>query len=83
MDDILQRILDQLTIPDILVVLGGNWEPVERVRPVLQSYIHEELKGDPTPQQLEVLATQIISSIQAGFERQPLPEVHIYTYISS
>lgn len=64
LQEILSRVLDTLTIPDMMSVMGGNWTPVERLHPVLEQYIKNELlNGDTSEKNVEKLTDVIMSSI--------------------
>lgn len=41
----MQRVMDVLTIPDMLGVMSGHWEPLERVHPIVRNYLEQVLRG--------------------------------------
>jgi hypothetical protein len=52
--DIIQKILDTITIPDMLQIMAGNWTSVQLLHPVLQNYVKELLNGDTSQSQVRI-----------------------------
>ena len=67
--------MDSLTIPEMLSVLAGNWQPLEKVQPVLKEFVQEMTRGDISAPRLEKLADEIVESIKEGLSEKAMPEV--------
>lgn len=75
LDEILKRVLDAITIPEILSVMSGNWTPIQRLHPVVREYVlNDLLKKDASNARVEKLADEITESMRSTFDSRNLPE---------
>lgn len=74
--DILQKILDSLTLPDMLCLMRGDLNPLQGVHPVVKEHlIHHVLKGDTSSPRIEKLADQISEHMRDAMSEKHLPQV--------
>lgn len=73
--DLLQIMLDSLTIPDMLKLISGDWTPLEAMHPMLRNRLIEGLHGDESDANLEVLVDNLASSVMSALSLQNLPQV--------
>jgi len=58
-----------------MAIMGGNWEPLEKVQKVIREYIYQALEGDVSPPRLEQYSRSILQSIRASLDEKNLPDV--------
>eukprot|EP00027_Filamoeba_sp_ATCC50430_P012796 CAMPEP_0168578744 /NCGR_PEP_ID=MMETSP0413-20121227/21497_1 /TAXON_ID=136452 /ORGANISM="Filamoeba nolandi, Strain NC-AS-23-1" /LENGTH=765 /DNA_ID=CAMNT_0008612613 /DNA_START=36 /DNA_END=2334 /DNA_ORIENTATION=+ len=74
-DEILRKVWDTLTLPEMLSIMSGNWTPFQRIHPVLKTYVSQDLlKGDVSNPKVEQLVDQIMASISDTFQEGALPQ---------
>eukprot|EP01114_Cavostelium_apophysatum_P016623 TRINITY_DN4774_c0_g1_i1.p1 TRINITY_DN4774_c0_g1~~TRINITY_DN4774_c0_g1_i1.p1 ORF type:complete len:860 (-),score=226.42 TRINITY_DN4774_c0_g1_i1:8-2587(-) len=72
--DILQKVMDALTIPDMLKIMSGNWEPFDRIHPALKEFVEDSLKGDHSPARIDKLADELTETFRTSMSEKNLPE---------
>lgn len=73
----MRKILDVITLPEIIRVMAGDWTSVQRIHPQIRKFFERELlKDDLSPQNTEKLADDLNTNIRGIFDAKNLtPEL--------
>lgn len=78
---IFRKLLESLSVSDIVAILNGQHEPLQKIHPNLQAYLKELLKGDETPNGFQRLAEGIAESFGDSIRGNQLPSVTLHSFI--
>lgn len=74
--ELFHKVLDTLTIPDMLSIMSGNWVPLQGLHPMLKSYLIEDLlEKDESMDSQEQLCDEIVDSLKSTLNENDLPQV--------
>lgn len=72
--EILKKVMDSLTVPDMLAIMSGNWVPLQKMHPILKGFVRDVVKTDTSSSRLDQLASEIIESVKESLNEKDLPE---------
>lgn len=68
-DEILNAVLETLNMNDLLTIVGGNWQPLERAQiPLRQHILHKLLKDDSSPQSKAKAVSGLVAALIQSME---------------
>lgn len=69
LNEMFGRILEALSIPDIVGIMNGQLEPLQKIHPILQSYLKELLNGDESQSSFTRVVNEVIESLQPALKK--------------
>lgn len=73
-EEMMMLIVRSLSLRDIMSVVNGDWQPLEKVHSVLKTHLTTALNGNLSPYRLSTYADGIVSAIQVTLDERNLPD---------
>lgn len=71
-----------ITVPDLLAAMSGNWACFQKLHPALQRWLREKLGGDLTPEHISTLARSIVEEFRVYIREDIIPQVILHALTS-
>jgi len=71
--DILQLVMDKMTVPDLIRLLQGDWTRVEQLQGAIAAYLRTQGVESSDPDKIEHMSNEIVQSLAESLDENTLP----------